>query len=601
MASALNLKSVEELLGEAAALEGARRFDEAEALHRHVLARAPTSPASLQFLSRRCFASGDLTAAAAYMQRFVALDPANLDAYRALAVVLEALGRIDEAITVLRQAYLRQPADSQTLLFLGAALAKAGKPEASAAAGSMLEATPEMLHLDRQPGAAPYAQERSARVRHALQNFYAQLRADALEEAKRAEPAADFSRVSRVVWRPVFASGTSERRRPAFFYVPQLRDEPWLEPKVFDWAADLEAAAPALADEVAGSLDVHADGLPYIEKNEQDATWSSLAGRTDWSAVHFWNDALPNERALARFPKMRAALERLPLVTSGGVPVEAFLSILKPRTRIPPHFGNANHRLTVHLPLIVPAGCGVKVGGETRETRFGQLMIFDDSYEHSAWNDSDAARVVLIFEIWHPALSAAERTAVAGLLSRYDALSQRRHALLASGAQIPEKADAEVAARLRAVYQATDDSEAWLRLVDCLVQQQRLEEATQAASLGADKAPDVRRLRERTDANPELRKLAVQADALIRQKLSGLHAEAIGPQASLRVRQLEWPPDDDGRLDLTTLSWQPALSRDETEALSQSASTRARWLQARRLPPVEIVLDRWGRPVHHTN
>jgi tetratricopeptide (TPR) repeat protein len=598
MASALDLKSVEELLRDAAALQAARRFDEAMELHRAVLARAPASAVSLQFLAARCFEKGELTAAAAYMQRFIAVDPANLEAYRALGVVLETLGRVDEAVTVLRQAYLRQPTDPKTLLFLGAALAKAGQSEASAAAGSMLEATqPEMLQLDRLGGGDAFATERSARLRHALARFYAQLRSDAVEEAKRAEPAADFSRVSAAVWRPIFASGTSERRRPAFFYVPQLADAPWLEPESFEWAADLEAAAPELAKEVAECLNVDADGLPYIEKNEQDETWRSLAGRTDWSAVHFWNDAVPNEPALAHFPKVRAALERLPLVTSGGVPVEAFLSILKPRTHIPPHFGNANHRLTVHLPLIVPAGCGVKVGGEARETRFGRLMIFDDSYEHSAWNDNEAARVVLIFEIWHPALSAAERTAVAGLLSRYDHLSKRRHALLASGAPMPEKAEAELAARLRAVRKTPDDCEAWLRLVECLVRQERLEEAAQAASLGAGRAPDVRRLRERTDANPELRELAIQADALIRQKLGGLHAEAIGPQASLRLRQLEWPPDDDGRLDLTTLSWEPGLSRDETEALSRSASARTRWLQARRLPPIDIVVDRWGRPV----
>jgi aspartyl/asparaginyl beta-hydroxylase (cupin superfamily) len=598
MAMAQDLKPVEELLGEAAALQKARRLDEAEELHRVVLARAPASPASLQFLSARCVERGELTAAAAYMQRYIAVDPGNLEAYRALGVALDASGRLDEAVKVLRQAYLRQPTEPKTLLFLGAALAKAGQSEAAAAAGSMLETTlPEMLHLDRSGGRAAYEKECSARLRHALQGFYAQLRADALQEAKRVEPAADFSRVSSAVWRPIFAPSASERRRPAFFYVPQLPDAPWLAPEGFDWAADLEATAPELAKEVAGSLDLDADGLPYIGKQEESETWRSLAGRTDWSAVHFWNDALPNERALARFPKVRAVLERLPLVTSGGAPVEAFLSILKPRTRIPPHFGNANHRLTVHLPLIVPAGCGVKVGGEARETRFGRLMIFDDSYEHSAWNDSEAARVVLIFEIWHPALSAAERTAVAGLLSRYDLLSQRRHALLASDAQMPEKAEADLAARLRAVRKSPDDGEAWLRLVECLVGQQRLEEAAQAASLGADRAPDVRRLRARTGANPELRKLAIQADALIRQKLGGLHAEAIGPAASLRLRQLEWPPDDDGRLDLTTLSWQPGLSRDETEALGRSASARTRWLQARMLPRIEIVVDRWGRPV----
>jgi aspartate beta-hydroxylase len=585
MAMAPDLKSVEELLRDAAALEAARRLDEAAELHRAVLARAPASPASLQFLSAHCFVRGELAAAAGYMQRYIAVDPANLEAYGGLAVTLEALGRVDQAVTVLRQAYARQPSEPKTLLLLGAALAKAGQPEAAAAAGSLLEtAQPEMLQLDRMAGGAAYAKERSARLRHALESFCARLRTDAVDEARRAEPGADFSRVSAAVWRPVFAPGASERRRPGFFYVPQLDDEPWLEPERFDWAADLEAAALELAKEVAGSLNVDADGLPYIDKNEVDETWRTLAGRTDWSAVHFWNDTLPNERALARFPKVRAALERLPLVNFGGVPVEAFLSILKPRTRIPPHFGNANHRLTVHLPLIVPAGCGVEVGGEARETRFGRLMIFDDSYEHSAWNNSDAARIVLIFEIWHPALSAAERTAVTGMLSRYNHLTQRRHALLASGAPMPEKAEAELAARLRAVYEKQNDGEAWLRLVECLVQQQRLEEAAQAASLGADKAP-------------QLRKLSTQADALIRQKLGGLHAEAIGPQVSLRLQQLEWPPDDNGRLDLTKLSWQPELNRDETEALDRSASARTRWLRARRLPPVEIVVDRWGRPV----
>jgi hypothetical protein len=60
---------------------------------------------------------------------------------------------------------------------------------------------------------------------------------------------------------------------------------------------------------------------------------------------------------------------------------------------------------------------------------------------------------------------------------------------------------------------------------------------------------------------------------------------------------MEWPPEDDGRLDLTTLSWQPGLSLDEIEALHRSASVRTRWLKARQLPPIESVVDRWGRPV----
>ena len=105
------------------------------------------------------------------------------------------------------------------------------------------------------------------------------------------------------------------------------------------------------------------------------------------------------------------------------------------------------------------------------------------------------------------------------------------------------------------------------------------------------------RLRARSDASPELRRLSEQADALIRQKLGGLHAEAIGPQASTRLRQLEWPANDDGRIDLATLAWHPPLGGEEIEALRRSAAVRARWLKARRLPPREVVVDRWKRPV----
>ena len=70
-------------------------------------------------------------------------------------------------------------------------------------------------------------------------------------------------------------------------------------------------------------------------------------------------------------------------------------SVLKPKTRIPPHTGAANFRLVVHLPLVLPAGCGFRVGGEQREWRLGEAWVFDDTIEHEAWNDSDQTRIIL--------------------------------------------------------------------------------------------------------------------------------------------------------------------------------------------------------------
>jgi len=93
----------------------------------------------------------------------------------------------------------------------------------------------------------------------------------------------------------------------------------------------------------------------------------------------------------------------------------AMFSLLKPHTHIPPHNGVTNARLVVHLPLIVPQGCRFRVGNETREWIPGKAWVFDDTVEHEAWNDSDKLRVVLIFDIWHPHLSAAERELVTAL------------------------------------------------------------------------------------------------------------------------------------------------------------------------------------------
>jgi aspartyl/asparaginyl beta-hydroxylase (cupin superfamily) len=52
------------------------------------------------------------------------------------------------------------------------------------------------------------------------------------------------------------------------------------------------------------------------------------------------------------------------------------------------------------------------VGGETREWQAGSAWVFDDTIEHEAWNDSDAPRAILIFDVWNPQLSAPERDLV---------------------------------------------------------------------------------------------------------------------------------------------------------------------------------------------
>ena len=83
-----------------------------------------------------------------------------------------------------------------------------------------------------------------------------------------------------------------------------------------------------------------------------------------------------------------------------------------------------NARLICHLPLVVPPGCGFRVGGETREWREGELLIFDDTVEHEAWNEGSSERIILIFDVWRPEIDSEERRAITALFEAVDNYSR---------------------------------------------------------------------------------------------------------------------------------------------------------------------------------
>ena len=76
----------------------------------------------------------------------------------------------------------------------------------------------------------------------------------------------------------------------------------------------------------------------------------------------------------------------------------AGFSILKPGTIIDPHVGFAGDFLRCHLGLIIPENCAIKVNGEERTWQEGKVMVFDDTYEHSAWNKSREDRIILLLD-----------------------------------------------------------------------------------------------------------------------------------------------------------------------------------------------------------
>ena len=140
--------------------------------------------------------------------------------------------------------------------------------------------------------------------------------------------------------------------------------------------------------------------------------WAPLNHSFDWSVYNLLEDGARLDANIEKCPKTAAVLAQLPLCDIPDYAPGAYFSVLKPRTRLPAHTGTTNTRSIVHLPLVIPEGCGFRVGSQVRTWQKGKAWVFDDSIDHEAWNDSDQIRIVLIFDIWNPLLTAAERDLV---------------------------------------------------------------------------------------------------------------------------------------------------------------------------------------------
>lgn len=217
-------------------------------------------------------------------------------------------------------------------------------------------------------------------------------------------------------------------------YYPFLPADEFFDDRHFPWFADMAAAAPDIRAELEALLADPGDLIKaYVrqDKGTPENKWTSLDHNLDWSAIFLWEFGVPNQPVLDRCPRTAAALDAIPSVRA-RIPARApsaMFSLLKPHTRIPPHTGVSNTRAVVHLPLVVPPGCGFRVGGETRQWVEGVPFAFDDTIEHEAWNDSDLPRTVLIFDVWNPHLTREEQDVIA----RYYAATDR---LTAGGAAV---------------------------------------------------------------------------------------------------------------------------------------------------------------------
>lgn len=212
-------------------------------------------------------------------------------------------------------------------------------------------------------------------------------------------------------------------QRPGGYLYPDLPQRRYYEREEFAWAGAIEQMADVMREELSSWLASGQDCFtPYMvsDPNRPRHEAHGLIDNPDWSTLYLWQDGQPIKEHIAHCPRTFEAITQLdvPYITTRAPAI--LFSRLHPGARIPPHSGMLNTRLICHLPLIVPPGCGFRVGGEARQWKQGELLVFDDTVEHEAWNEGSSDRIILIFDIWRPELTARERRAVTALFEAVD-------------------------------------------------------------------------------------------------------------------------------------------------------------------------------------
>jgi aspartyl/asparaginyl beta-hydroxylase (cupin superfamily) len=165
---------------------------------------------------------------------------------------------------------------------------------------------------------------------------------------------------------------------------------------VFPWAAEIEREWRAIRTELERVL-TRKDDLPGFHEIASDV--ESISNDSGWKTFLLSGYGFKSDANVALCPETWRICQNIP-----GV-ITVMFSILEPGKHLPPHRGPYNGVLRLHVGLIVPEPreqLGIRVGTQTYRWREGEAVIFDDAYEHEAWNRTPHTRVVLFVDFVKP-------------------------------------------------------------------------------------------------------------------------------------------------------------------------------------------------------
>jgi beta-hydroxylase len=176
----------------------------------------------------------------------------------------------------------------------------------------------------------------------------------------------------------------------------KVGNPPVFDTEAFPWAREIEAHWEAMRQELDAVL-ADPDAVPPFQELSRDQR--VLTNDDRWKTYFFYAFGFKAERNCDRCPVTTRMVERIPGMTT------AFYSILAPGKHLPLHRGAYKGVIRYHLGLKIPAPnemSGIRVGPELCRWTEGESLIFDDTYQHEAWNDTDEMRAVLFVDFKRP-------------------------------------------------------------------------------------------------------------------------------------------------------------------------------------------------------
>ena len=359
--------------------------------------------------------SGDLSKAYSIQEKLAKRFSNDLTILKRLADLYMKAGKISEAYTIYERCLLNNPNDSYSLAALGSIFYEMATRRVinESETNKYLEIGAKLMEKGMEP-----------RKKETMTNVFYFGLSDCLRRLKRYEEA------EKVVHIGVQASVFLSRWQRSKYYMKHLTSKP-------NWKLEETGIMVALQNIKkkwrkirTEALDVfHNELYPYypdLEKIRGEGTWKVFQLYTN--GIKIVNAKTGKENCL-HVPLTCKLLQGIPFLSDNSMGSSSF-SLLSSGSHVAPHSGPTNTRLRVHLGLDIPeqkdgdniaSSTRLRVGNEYFTWKNGELLIWDDSYDHEVWHyhPKNHSRLIFMVDLWHPELTIKQIAEII-LDSKYD-------------------------------------------------------------------------------------------------------------------------------------------------------------------------------------